>query len=597
MNILLTTLNSKYIHSSLALRYLKSMCKDIDVNISIEEFTINNNTDFIVREIYRKKPDVIGFSCYIWNIEIIKEIAYKIKKSLPDVKIIFGGPEVSFDCAQLMQDFEFIDYIICGEGEFTFKDLILRLNTNDYNLNTVEGLVYRQSNEIIKNKPRALIENLDEIPSPYYEDLSDLKDRIVYFESSRGCPFNCKFCLSSVLKGTRYFSIERIKKELKKLIDAEVRQVKFVDRTFNTNKQFAITIMKYIIQQNVKNINFHFEVTAHILDDEMLNFLKDVPKGLFQFEIGVQSTNEKVIKGVNRTTDFNKLSEVVKLINSYNNIHQHLDLIAGLPYEDFESYKKSFNDVYRLRPEKLQLGFLKLLKGTQLRAEKDIHGFVFYDKPPYEVMFNKYISFEEMSKIKEIEEIVERYSDEDYFKLTLDFLINNFYKEPFDFFEDLSNYWLENEYNKVSHSKNKLYVIIDKFYKYKGYEHYDIFNQLIKYDYLSGNKNPVIPSFMIRKDENVILKQRHTFLKESNNINEYSDNPDKPVKKIINEMHFEKFTVDVLELSKRGFVIEDVQSYNKEVILLFKYLSGKNSFDRCKVFDVTDEFEKLIKER
>ncbi|WDV47348.1 B12-binding domain-containing radical SAM protein [Clostridiaceae bacterium M8S5] len=596
MKILLTTLNSKYIHSSLALRYLKSMCKDIDVKVDIKEFTINNNVDLIARQIYNLKPDVIGFSCYIWNINAIKELAYKIKLIFPDINIIFGGPEVSFDSIDVMKKNEYIDYIIFGEGEVTFRELVLYLNNENKDINTIDGLVYRHQDKIIKNKDRGLVENLDIIPSPY-DDTEDLKDRIVYFESSRGCPFNCSFCLSSTLKSTRYFPLERTKRELKKLIDAKVRQVKFVDRTFNTNKNFAITIMKYIIKQKVEDINFHFEVTAHILDEEMLEFLKEVPKGLFQFEIGVQSTNDKVIKSINRTTDFEKLSKVVKRINSYKNIHQHLDLIAGLPYEGYDSYKKSFNDVYKLNADKLQMGFLKLLKGTKLREEIDMHGFVFYDKPPYEVMYNKYISFEEMSKIKEIEHIVEKYSDESYFEFALKFIINNFYNEPFDFFEDFAGYWVDKKYNTLSHSRNKLYIIIDEFYKYKELDQYEIFNQLIKYDYIVSNKTSTLPNFIDRKDVNIIQKMRHDFLKETGKRDIYISDTLKPVKKAINDIHIEKFTVDILELKKKGFLLEDVKLLDREIILLFKYLKGKNIFDRCQVFNITDEFTKLIEER
>jgi len=385
MKALLTTLNSKYIHSALSIRYLKEFCKDI-ADISLMEFTINQNIDYIAGEIYKRKPDIIGFSTYIWNLEHTLRVCEILKLVNPNIKIILGGPEVSFDSEDIMKENWFIDFIISGEGEIPFRELLLSIFDGDRDFSSVKGLTYREGEEIIKNPPGSLLKNLDMIPSPYVEIDKSLEKKIVYYESSRGCPFNCQFCLSSTIKGVRYFSLERVKEDLQRLMDMKVKQVKFVDRTFNANKKYAMEIMEFIMDKDPEDMNFHFEVTAHLIDEDMLQLIKKAKPGLFQFEIGVQSTNERTIEAIGRTTNFGKLKEICKEIKSYKNIHQHLDLIAGLPYEGYESFKKSFNDVYEIKPEKIQLGFLKLLKGSGLRKEKEKYGFKFLDIPPYEVL-------------------------------------------------------------------------------------------------------------------------------------------------------------------------------------------------------------------
>ena len=343
-----------------------------------------------------------------------------------------------------------------------------------------------------------MIKDLNIIPSPYKNIGDEFENKIVYFESSRGCPFNCEFCLSSTIKGVRYFEINRVKEELNNLIEGKVRQVKFVDRTFNANKNYAMEIMSFIINKNPKDINFHFEVTAHLLDREMLNFLSGVKEGLFQFEVGVQSTNLDTIDAIGRTTDFEKLRDITKEIKSHKNIHQHLDLIAGLPYEGYDSFRKSFNDVYEIRPEKIQLGFLKLLKGSGLRKDQEKYGFKYLDEPPYEVLENDFIKFKEIIKLKTIEDLVERYYNEGYFEHALEFIVHNHYTSPFDFYEDFSYYWEFKNYHKVSNSRIRLYEILIEFYKHKGFNNMVVFNELLRFDFIKNNKGSRIPNGIFR---------------------------------------------------------------------------------------------------
>ena len=392
MKILLTTLNSKFIHTNLAIRYLKHFVKDVnDIEVDIREYTINNELDYILKDINKNSYDVILFSTYIWNVNDIVKLCHNLKKINPNVKIALGGPEVTYDSENSMNTHDFVDYILYGEGELVFKDFVKYLK-GEINIEEVKGLVYRENGKVIKNKPMELLQNLDLIPSPYENiDKSEYENRIVYYETSRGCPFNCQYCLSSTIQGLRYFSIDRVKKDLKALIDARVSQIKFIDRTFNANKKFAMEIMQFLMENDNDYTTYHFEVTAHLLTDDMLDFLSKCKEGLFQFEIGVQSTNDKVLEAVGRRDDFKKLSYVVQKIATFRNIHQHLDLIAGLPYEDYKSFEKSFNDVFNLGIEHLQLGFLKMIKGTGVRNEADKHEYRYKDYPPYEILYNKYI--------------------------------------------------------------------------------------------------------------------------------------------------------------------------------------------------------------
>ncbi|SCJ32654.1 (Dimethylallyl)adenosine tRNA methylthiotransferase MiaB [uncultured Clostridium sp.] len=584
MKILLTTLNSKFIHTNLAIRYLKQMVKDIeDINVDIREYTINNELDFILKDIYTNNYDVILFSTYIWNVNDIVKLCNNLKKVKPNIKIALGGPEVTYDSEEAMKKYDFIDYILYGEGELIFRDFTKYI-IGDMKIEDVDGIVYRSNDSIITNKPMKLLENLDLIPSPYEElDKKEYENRIVYYETSRGCPFNCQYCLSSAIEGLRYFSIDRVKKDLKKLIDARVSQIKFIDRTFNANKKFAMEIMKFLMENDNGYTTYHFEVTAHLLTDDMLEFLKDCKEGLFQFEIGVQSTNEKVLDAVGRRDDFKKLSYVVQKIASFRNIHQHLDLIAGLPYEDYISFENSFNDVFNLGIEHLQLGFLKMIKGTGIRNQADEHEFRYKDYPPYEVLYNKYISYNEILKLKDIEEILERYFNSKNFVLSMRYIIHNYYKEsPFKFFEEFATYFNDNGYFNASQGKNQLYKILVDFYTDKINIETELFKEIVKYDYISLGKTSNVPAFMDKVEVDDFKNRCHLFLQNEENILKYIPRfENTPAKQIIKYVHFETFKYDILQLKKN--ITAKLQP--KESIILFVY-DDKKVFEKSKSYTV-----------
>lgn len=578
MKYLLSTLNSKFIHSNLAIRYLEKVAEDL-VKIELEEYTINQSTKYIASDIFKKNPDIVGFSTYIWNIEETLEICEILKLVKPNIKIFLGGPEVSFEGEKILGESKAIDYIIYGEGEDTFRDFILYLKGNK-DIENIDGIIYRKNGSIAKNKERELIRDLNIIPSPYEKIDSNLENKIIYYESSRGCPFNCKFCLSSTIKGVRFLDLERVKRDLDNLIDSRVGQVKFVDRTFNANKEYSKAILQHIIDRNPENINFHFEVTAHLIEDSFLDFIKDVKPGLFQFEIGVQSTNEKTIKAIGRTTDFNRLKEVVTKIKGFQNIHQHLDLIIGLPYEDYKSFRNSFNDVYGIGVEKVQLGFLKLLKGSELRLNQAEHGYKYLDKPPYEILENNYLKYEEVLKLKAIEEMVEKYYDEGYFKNTVEYMIENYYASPFDFYEDLSVYWDKKGLDKVSHSRNKLYEILFEFIETREYD-LAILENLIKYDYIVNNRS----GNFSKKLNKVSISQNivHEILKMEEFLNELpQEYSNKATKKLLKNIEIERFKIRPL----------DKRPLDKDIYLLFLFKDKEGKF--LMEIDISKYIKELI---
>lgn len=589
MKILLTTLNSKFIHTNLAIRYLKESVKDL-VDVDIREYTINNQLDYILKDIYKNNYDAVFFSTYIWNIYDIVKLCDNLKKVKPEIMIGLGGPEVTYDSENAMERYEFLDYILCGEGELVFRDLVQYFLGNK-NLEDVKGIVYRKDGKIVANEEMELLQNLDEIPSPYENlDVKEYENRIVYYETSRGCPFNCQYCLSSAIKGLRYFSTDRVKRDLKNLIDARVSQIKFIDRTFNANKKFAKEIMNFLMENDNGYTTYHFEVTAHLLDDDMLNFLKNCKEGLFQFEIGVQSTNQKTLDAVGRRDDFEKLSYVVKTIKSFRNIHQHLDLIAGLPYEGYGRFEQSFNDVFNLGIEQLQLGFLKMIKGTGMRYSAEKYGYRFKDYAPYEVLFNDFISYDEMLKIKDIEEILETYYNSNNFPFSLEYIIKNYYSEsPFKFFEEFSTYFEDMGYFHMAQGKNKLYKILLDFYSEKINEENDLFSEIVKYDYLSLGKISTVPPIFNKIEISNFKSRCHDFLHNVDNLKKYlPEFADTPTKYILKYIHFEPFKYDILRLK------EDisVKLKKEQTVILFDYNTNK-VFDKSKTYTVKigEEYE------
>ncbi len=583
MKILLTTLNAKYMHTALSLQYLYSYCKDAFQNIVVQEYTINQRLNYILGEIYKGKYDIIGFSCYIWNISQILQLARNLKKINPHQIIVLGGPEVSFDSVELMKEHPYIDYIVFGEGEETFRELLDCLINEKTELAQIKGITYRDGEEIHQNEARELIKNLDTIPSPFEDRIQQNEKKIIYYESSRGCPYNCSYCISSTIKGVRFFSLDRVKKDLNILVEKRVRQVKFVDRTFNANKEHSLEIMKYLAEKDNGYTNFHFEMTGDRIDEEMLEFLSRVREGLFQFEIGVQTTYDKCAASINRNVDFCKLSRTVKTISGFKNIHLHLDLIAGLPHEGFKRFRDSFDDVYRLKPQKLQLGFLKLLKGSKIRKEKDKYGYIFQEEPPYEVLGNDAIRYEELLKLKGIEEMLEKYYNSGDFQNALEYIFAHFYKSPFEFYQDLAEFWESHGYHHISHSRDALYKNLLDFYLQKNFKGREIFEEILKLDYLMHKKS-VVPDFLPRVEINDFQNRIHRFLQDKKKVEKYLPQyAEWPAKQIVKKVHFECFRYDVLEIIKNPDLKQTDEKIN---VLLFDYDVKQKIFYKSKCHKV-----------
>lgn len=483
MRVLLTTLNTKYVHTNIALRYLYETIKN-DYDVIRKEFSINDQIEKIISDITDYMPDVIAFSVYIWNIEMILKIAENIKTIYPNNKIILGGPEVSYSAKTLLEKCNFIDFICNGEGEESFPNLVDYI-AQDKNDNSLTNVTYRHNNSIIEGE-LGIVKNVSKIPRICDEIAKEYDGRIVYIETVRGCPYNCSYCLSSTIKGIRPFEMQRVKDELKILIDKKVTLIKFVDRTFNYDKKRALEIWKFILENNISS-QFHFELSAHLIDEEVMEFLKNVPKDVFKFEIGVQSTNFETIKAINRTTDFKILSNIVKQLAELNTISLHLDLIAGLPYEDINSFKQSFDDVYNLNPTELQLGFLKMLSGTKIKNEKDNFNYVYTTYPPYEVLKNDFISYDEIKQLKRIEAVLEFYYNSERFKKSLEYIMK-YYNSPFKFYDELANYYKENGLFDRKISSEEQYDILAEFYKTNisdNVQDNDTFIQYLKFDFVN----------------------------------------------------------------------------------------------------------------
>lgn len=461
--VILAALNAKYIHSNLALRYLSRFQNNNQKHhVETMEFTINQRLDFIAEELFRKQPNVVLFSCYIWNVEMLRQLCPILKKIMPDCVIGFGGPEVSYESETFLRENPAVDFVMRGEGELVFTKYLEHLDAgNPATLGEIESLTYRQGDEIFST-PQMHPMDLALLPFPYEDDFSDVQNQIIYYESSRGCPYHCGYCLSSVENGVRFVPLDKVLPDLQKFLDKNVPQVKFIDRTFNCKKSHAMAIWKYLHEHDNGVTNFHFEITADLIDQETIDFLKTVRKGLFQFEIGVQSTNPQTIRAINRNVDFAALSEIVQQIKDGGNIHQHLDLIAGLPYEDYDSFGCSFNDVYALHPEQLQLGFLKVLKGSMLHQKQKEFEIVYHDTAPYEVLTTHELPYADTLRLKYVEEMVETYYNSGRFLNTLAYLVP-LYESPFAFFEALSQFWVSENYHYLGLSKMGLFDVLWRF--------------------------------------------------------------------------------------------------------------------------------------
>ena len=461
MKILLVACNAKYIHSNLAVYDLQAYASDYADHIVLKEYTINQQKDDIMRDIYLEHPDVVCVSCYIWNLSFVKELMADLIKILPGADFWAGGPEVSYDAEKFLTENSEFKGVMVGEGEETFKELAgYYVGKNPQDLKDMTGICYRDGDQIIHNGWRQIMD-LSSIPF-IYKDLSEFKNRIIYYESSRGCPFSCSYCLSSIDKKLRFRDTETVKKELQFFIDNRVPQVKFVDRTFNCKHDHAMAIWKYINEHDNGVTNFHFEISADLLREEELQEMSTMRPGLIQLEIGVQSTNPDTIKAIHRTMDFEKLKGIVDRIHSFGNIHQHLDLIAGLPYEDYDSFRHSFNDVYALKPQQLQLGFLKVLKGSHMMEMCREYGIVYKTQEPYEVLSTKWLDYDHVLKLKTVENMVEVYYNSGQFQNTLEYL-EKFFPDAFSIYERLGSFYMEKGYGDVSHTRMRRYEILLEF--------------------------------------------------------------------------------------------------------------------------------------
>ena len=464
MKILLAACNAKYIHSNLAVYNLKSCSGEYSPNVVIKEYTINQIQDDILKDIYLEQPDVICFSCYIWNISFVKELVPDLKKILPHVDFWAGGPEVSYDAVEFLKKNPAFFGVMVGEGEETFHELAgYYIERKPENLKEIRGVAFHDETkvpDIVHTGWRELMD-LSKVPFAY-SNLTEFKNRIIYYESSRGCPFSCSYCLSSIDKKLRFRDIELVKNELQFFIDNKVPQVKFVDRTFNCKHDHAMAIWRYITEHDNGITNFHFEISADLLREEELALMKTMRPGLIQLEIGVQSTNPQTIKAIRRTMDFEKLKGIVEQIHGFGNIHQHLDLIAGLPYEGYDSFHKSFCDVYALRPEQFQLGFLKVLKGSHMMEMTGEYQILYKDREPYEVLSTAWLTYGEILGLKMVESMVEVYYNSGQFKHTLVFL-EQYFEDPFRMYEALGRFYEKKGYSEISHSRMRRYEILMEF--------------------------------------------------------------------------------------------------------------------------------------
>lgn len=522
MRILLTAINAKYIHSNLAVYSLRAYAiqqrHEYRGCVEIAEYTINQQVDEILMNLYALHPDVLCFSCYLWNIVYVEQLVKEIGKILPNTEIWLGGPEVSHHAQNVLERLPQVRGVMCGEGEETFLELADHYNGKGKPLQEIDGIVYACSENIFVNPPRKVMD-LNRVPFVYAPDLSALsgvsdpafsenreamhqegemhfpvedpiecfRNKILYYESSRGCPFSCSYCLSSIDKCLRFRNLDTVKKELQFFIDREVPQVKFVDRTFNCRHDHAFAIWSYLAEHDRGKTNFHFEVAADLLNEEQLELITSMRPGLIQLEIGVQSTNQNTLREIRRTMDFGKVSAAVRRIRSRGNIHQHLDLIAGLPFEDLKSFQKSFNDVYALHPEQLQLGFLKVLKGSYMEEQAEGYELLYQDRPPFEVLSTKWLSYEDVIRLKGIEEMLEVYCNSGQFIHTME-LLEKAFPDAFTMYDRLSVYYDSRQLRGINHSRIRRYEILLDFAAEWDSTHKEEYREFLTYDlYLREN--------------------------------------------------------------------------------------------------------------
>ena len=489
MKFLLVAINAKYIHSNPAVHSLYAYAgEDLQKHIEIAEYTINNYTQDILADIYKRKPGIIGFSCYIWNFGMITQLLPDLKKVLPDTDIWLGGPEVSFCTQEFFEEYPMVKGIMAGEGEETFRELLTCYITQNNHLESVAGLILPTGSTGLRE-----LLSMDEIPF-LYENMEGFQNKIVYYESARGCPFRCSYCLSSVDKTVRLRNMDTVKRELQFFLDHSLPQVKFIDRTFNCNHGHAMEIWRYIKEHDNGVTNFHFEIAADIMTEEEIELLAEMRPGLVQLEIGVQSTNEKTLREINRFVNTDHIKRVVAKLCRRENIHIHLDLIAGLPHENYESFKKSFDEVYLMKPEQLQLGFLKVLKGSPMEEKAKEYGILYSAKPPYEVLATNWLSYEEILSLKQVEEMVEIYYNSNQFRQTLKALESCF-DTPYELFHALADCYVQKGYFTQTPARAYRYRILLDFACDVDGTHEELYRELLTYDFYLRENAKSRPEF------------------------------------------------------------------------------------------------------
>lgn len=574
MKVLLTAINAKYIHSNLAVYSLKAYARTYSSQIEIREFTINNHFDDILQDIYREKPDFIGFSCYIWNINLIDRLCTELRKVLPEARIWLGGPEVSYDAKERLLTRPEVDGIIIGEGEATFLELMDYYLAGKRSLDQISGIAYRDKSQeeledkVIETSPRETLD-LNALPFPY-ENMEDFKNKIIYYETSRGCPYSCSYCLSSMDKKVRLRDIDLVKKELEVFLSYRVPQVKFVDRTFNCNRQHALTIWKYIRDHDNGVTNFHFEISADILTEEEIQLLSTMREGLVQFEIGVQSTNPATIKAIQRKMNFEKLGGIVKEIHKGRNIHVHLDLIAGLPFEDISSFQNSFNEVYALKPDQFQLGFLKVLKGSAMFYESQNWGIVYQSEPPFEVLYTKWLSYDDILLLKTVENMVEVYYNSGQFEYGIKYL-EHFFETPFEMYYQLGKFYEQNHLTGVQSSRMKKYEILIDFCQGiqdggKANIDVDALKSILSHDLYLRECLKSRPPFADEYEE--YKKVYRDFYRDDKKIRECLklETEDINIDQVKRFIHLEHYNIDIEKTAETGITVK------RNAFILYDYL-------------------------
>ena len=573
MRLLLVAVNAKYIHTNLAVRYLTQRAVGEGFPCEFAEYTINQPFDTILSGIYSRQPEIVDFSCYLWNIELVKQLCVELSKLLPGVHLWLGGPEVSYHSAHFLDGVRQCELIMRGEGEETFPSLLDAMQ-KEKDFSGVLGITWRDFNGNIRENPPAKPFDLSKLPFAY-QDLEQLQNKIVYYESSRGCPYSCTYCLSSVERGVRFVPVQRVCRDLQRFLDAGVQQVKFVDRTFNCNRDHADTILQYLLEHDNGKTNFHFEISADILEDSTIKLVNRAREGLFQFEVGVQSTNPKTIRAIQRACDNQKLFEKVHRLKAAHNAHVHLDLIAGLPLEDYSSFGRSYDEVFSNHPDMLQLGFLKVLKGSAMEAQSKQYGIVYQDRAPYEVLFTDFISYQELRKLKQIDVLNDSYLNSGRFQVSLGMVLQQ-YDSPFHFFEDLSVYYEQQGLFEKNLGKYDAYLHLYRFYE----QHFGSCEKLkwcMKHDIFARENAKSLPDILNLSLYPQYKERFDAFYEREENLHRYlSEYLGEHPKRIQKITHLEAYPYDI-------FTGDD-----RPVVLLYSY-DCKDVSGNAHITDVSDD--------